>query len=47
MLCSLHSQSLPSPVEPVDVRDAEARMGPGLLISTSPCLAFLPLLCAL
>lgn len=38
---------VPSPVEMVDVRDQEARMAPELLISASPRLAFLPLLCAL
>lgn len=39
--------SVPSPVEMVDVRDKSGRMAPGLLISASPCLVFLPLPCAL
>lgn len=39
--------SVPSPVEMVAVRGEEARMAPGLLISASPRLAFLPLPSAL
>lgn len=39
---STHPGSVSSPVEVVD-----RRMPPGLLISASPCPAFLPLPCAL